>query len=228
MLWASFLVCSVKNKGSPSTGAFISKHASSRPTRRKQNFLCLHRDTELEIESSIFPNCRDLMRPRNHQLCPLNHSPQEKASWVIPSQLLRTQQGEPPGQEPRPFHQDVGSLGSLISKEDRFLSQPFPKSYNTTLGGFGHTQATLQHRVHQEPFLSMGGQGCLLSSWQDSPRTLARCSAHEPLCGVEQELRAGGCITTTLAVMSTHSTCTPQGQKVTVSVLCAIHLTILS
>lgn len=82
----------------------------------------------------------------------------------------------------------MDSLGSLISKEGRSLSQPFPKSYNTTLGGFGHTRATLQHGVHQEPFLSMGSQGRLLSSWQDSPRTPARCSAHGPLCGAEQEL----------------------------------------
>lgn len=107
LCYASFLVCSVQNKGSPSAGAFISKHVSSRPTRCKQNLLCLHRQTKLALESSTFPNCRDLKRPRSCQPCPLNHSPQEKASWVTPSQLLRTQQGEPPGQEPRPFHQDI-------------------------------------------------------------------------------------------------------------------------
>lgn len=69
----------------------------------------------------------------------------------------------------------------MDSLEGRSLSQPFPKSYNTTLGGFGHTRATLQHGAHQEPFLSTGSQGRLLSSWQDSPCTPARCSAHGPL-----------------------------------------------
>lgn len=79
----------------------------------------------MALGGSTFPNFRDLKGPRSHQTCPLNHSPQEKASWDTPSQLLRDCANEN-FQNRSNIHFTraflVDSVGSLISKEGRFLS----------------------------------------------------------------------------------------------------------